>query len=41
NAEEAAGAAESADGKVSVGQEVVRQTLERIERLAEAVRAAT
>ncbi|WP_434039166.1 hypothetical protein [Pseudomonas aeruginosa] len=29
------GAAESADGKVSVGQEVVRQTLERIERLAE------
>ncbi|RSD51671.1 methyl-accepting chemotaxis protein [Pseudomonas aeruginosa] len=41
NAEEAAGAAESDDGKVSVGQEVVRQTLERIERLAEAVRAAT
>ncbi|MBW5455804.1 methyl-accepting chemotaxis protein, partial [Pseudomonas aeruginosa] len=41
NAEAAAGAAESADGNVSVGQEVVRQTLERIERLSEAVRAAT
>ncbi len=41
NAEEAASSAEQADGKVASGQDVVRQTLGRIEQLAEAVRAAT
>ncbi|MDF3866277.1 methyl-accepting chemotaxis protein [Pseudomonas denitrificans (nom. rej.)] len=41
NAEEAASSAEQADGKVASGQEVVRQTLGRIEQLADAVRAAT
>ncbi|MDU4251301.1 MAG: methyl-accepting chemotaxis protein [Pseudomonas sp.] len=41
NAEEAATSAEQADGKVASGQDVVRQTLGRIEQLAEAVRAAT
>lgn len=41
NAEEAANSAEQADGKVASGQEVVRQTLGRIEQLADAVRAAT
>ncbi|WP_416311393.1 methyl-accepting chemotaxis protein [Pseudomonas sp. W03] len=41
NAEEAASSAEQADGKVASGQEVVRQTLGRIEQLAEAVRTAT
>jgi methyl-accepting chemotaxis protein len=41
NAEEAASSAEHADGKVASGQDVVRQTLGRIEQLADAVRAAT
>ncbi|OBY58843.1 methyl-accepting chemotaxis protein [Pseudomonas sp. AU12215] len=41
NAEEAASSAEQADGKVASGQDVVRQTLGRIEQLADAVRAAT
>ncbi|MDH1011180.1 methyl-accepting chemotaxis protein [Pseudomonas nicosulfuronedens] len=41
NAEEAASSAEQADGKVASGQDVVRQTLGRIEQLAAAVRAAT
>ncbi|WP_371234684.1 methyl-accepting chemotaxis protein [Pseudomonas sp. QE6] len=41
NAEEAASSAEQADGKVASGQAVVRQTLGRIEQLAEAVRTAT
>nr|WP_152222416.1 methyl-accepting chemotaxis protein [Pseudomonas sp. SCB32] len=41
NAEEAASSAEQADGKVASGQEVVRQTLGRIEQLADAVRTAT
>lgn len=41
NAEEAAGSVESAGDKVSIGQKVVYQTLNRIGRLAEAVCTVT
>ncbi|MGV2835932.1 methyl-accepting chemotaxis protein [Pseudomonas shirazensis] len=41
NAEQAAQAAEVADGKVDSGQQVVRQSLQRIEQLAVAAEAAS
>ncbi|SEM70955.1 methyl-accepting chemotaxis protein [Pseudomonas sp. ok272] len=41
NAEEAAQAAHTADGKVEAGQQVVRQSLQRIEQLAESAVSAS
>jgi len=41
NAEEAALAAQTADGKVESGQQVVRQSMQRIERLAESATSAS
>ncbi|MHA6193684.1 methyl-accepting chemotaxis protein [Pseudomonas wadenswilerensis] len=41
DAEEAAQAAQSADGKVESGQQVVRQSMQRIERLASAADSAS
>ena len=41
NAEQAAAAAESADAKVGMGQQVVRQSMSRIEQLATSAQAAS
>ena len=41
NAEEAALAAQTADGKVETGQQVVRQSMARIEQLADSATSAS